>query len=419
MATHVIKIPDIGEGIAEVELVEWHVKVGERVHQDQNVASVMTDKVSVEISSPVAGTVLSIEGAAGDILRVGADLICIELEGESAEQTTLPQQESVEVSETQATSTIESSIAQTTPSENPSTSSHYELVRGVLASPAVRKRVIDLGFSLKDIAQTMSVERVTHNDVDRYLLAQQHNANEPKPTPTKRNGAVVDVAVRGVRRQIAQKMEQSSREIPHFSYVEALDLSELEQLRASLNTKWGTQRGHLTILSFLVKALCLSLNEHPRLNARFDSANYVLHEYSDINIGIAVQTSTGLMVPVLHQAQSLSLWQIAAKIKGLSQAAKDGRLNLADATGSTISLSSLGALGGIAATPIINYPELALIGVNKIVEQPVVVNGAIVVRKMMNLSSSFDHRIIDGYDAAAFIQTMKGYIEQPALMFIE
>lgn len=440
MSIHVIKIPDIGEGIAEVELVEWHVKVGDAVHQDQNVASVMTDKVSVEISAPIAGTVLSMEGAAGDILRVGADLIRIQPVDEAAVQAALQEQEVSEAIAPDVTESTETHqvppAVQTTEVHNEAVkavgeSTHHELIKGVLASPAVRKRVADLGFKLGDVATAMGVERVTHNDVDKYLLAQQRSTSSYAPSTTtaqqtgvqsstfNQDESVIENPVRGIRRQIAQKMERSSRDIPHFSYVEAVDLTELEQLRATLNTKWAAQREHLTLLPFLVKAMCLSLKVHPRLNARFDSENYVVHEYSDRNIGIAVQTSTGLMVPVLHRAQTLTLWEMAAKIKQLSQAAREGTLKREEATGSTISLSSLGRLGGIAATPIINAPELAIIGVNKMVEQPVVINGAMVIRKIMNLSSSFDHRIIDGYDAASFIQTMKTYLEQPALLFIE
>ncbi|MCQ9616561.1 2-oxo acid dehydrogenase subunit E2 [Paenalcaligenes niemegkensis] len=306
---------------------------------------------------------------------------------------------------------------------------HHELLKGVLASPAVRKRIADLGYKLSDIAHALGIERVAHGDLDRYLLEQQQgSAYDPKasarPGDTKNGSnetgqkAEAGIPLRGLRRQIAQKMQRSAHEIPHVSYVESLDVTDLEALRTQLNQKWAKKRGHLTLLPFLVRAISLAIKEHPRLNATFDSSTQLLTECSDVNMGIATQTNEGLMVPVLHQAQCLSAWEIAAAIRTLSESAKEGSLSRERATGSTITLSSLGSLGGIASTPIINHPEVAVIGVNKIVEQPVVREGQVVIRKMMNLSSSFDHRIIDGYDAAAFIQSVRRLIETPALMFI-
>ncbi|HLS43229.1 MAG TPA: dihydrolipoamide acetyltransferase family protein [Paenalcaligenes sp.] len=427
MSNYVIKIPDIGEGIAEVELVRWLVRVGDWVEADQNVASVMTDKVSVDISSPVSGRVQQLDGEAGDILRVGADLIQIALgeEGETSNKAdeaihaeTLPAIE--ETPEPAAT------VDAHTPLENDNVAflhpDHDELVKGVLASPTVRKRVADLGLSLAEVARALQLSQLSHGDLDRYLVQQnqvlqQGGQHQSMDSSTAERGGMTKRSVRGMRRQIAQKMERSSQQIPHFTYVESVDVTELERLRATLNNKYVNQRAHLTLLPFLVKGLCLALNEHPRLNAVFDEENYELHEYEDINVGIATQTEQGLMVPVIHAAQYLDIWDCAAAIVTLSQAAKQGTLKHQQATGSTISLSSLGALGGVVATPIINYPEVAVIGVNKIVELPCVQGDAIVIRKTMNLSSSFDHRIVDGYDAAAFIQTLRTYIEQPALLF--
>ena len=299
---------------------------------------------------------------------------------------------------------------------------HDELLKGILASPAVRKRVADLGLSLAEVARALQLSQLSHGDLDRYLVQQnqvlqQGGQHQSMDSSTAERGGMTKRSVRGMRRQIAQKMERSSQQIPHFTYVESVDVTELERLRATLNNKYVNQRAHLTLLPFLVKGLCLALNEHPRLNAVFDEENYELHEYEDINIGIATQTEGGLMVPVIHAAQYLDIWDCAAAIASLSQAAKQGTLKHQQATGSTISLSSLGALGGVVATPIINYPEVAVIGVNKIVELPRVQGDAIVIRKIMNLSSSFDHRIVDGYDAASFIQALRAYIEQPALLF--
>lgn len=427
MSNYVIKIPDIGEGIAEVELVRWLVRVGDWIKADQNVASVMTDKVSVDISSPVSGRVQQLDGEAGEILRVGADLIQIALGeeaetlgklGEDKQPETHPASDAIAEADATAdahTSMKKGEVAFLQPA-------HDELLKGILASPAVRKRVADLGLSLAEVARALQLSQLSHGDLDRYLVQQnqvlqQGGQHQSMDSSTAERGGMTKRSVRGMRRQIAQKMERSSQQIPHFTYVESVDVTELERLRATLNNKYVNQRAHLTLLPFLVKGLCLALNEHPRLNAVFDEENYELHEYEDINIGIATQTEGGLMVPVIHAAQYLDIWDCAAAIASLSQAAKQGTLKHQQATGSTISLSSLGALGGVVATPIINYPEVAVIGVNKIVELPRVQGDAIVIRKIMNLSSSFDHRIVDGYDAASFIQALRAYIEQPALLF--
>ncbi|HLS43185.1 MAG TPA: dihydrolipoamide acetyltransferase family protein, partial [Paenalcaligenes sp.] len=359
--------------------------------------------------------------------RVGADLIQIAL-GEEAENLSISgegaQSEthsaSDAIAELDATADAHTSMEEGDVAFLQST--HDELLKGVLASPAVRKRAADLGLSLAEVARALELSQLNHGDLDRYLVQQnqalQHGGQQQTiASSNAERGGITKRSVRGMRRQIAQKMERSSQQIPHFTYVESADVTELERLRATLNNKYVNQRAHLTLLPFLVKGLCLALKEHPRLNAVFDEENYELHEYEDINIGIATQTESGLMVPVIHAAQYLDIWDCAAAIAALSQAAKQGTLKHQQATGSTISLSSLGALGGVVATPIINYPEVAVIGVNKIVELPCVQGDAIVIRKIMNLSSSFDHRIVDGYDAAAFIQALRSYIEQPALLF--
>ena len=439
MSNYTIKIPDIGEGITEVEIVEWFVQVGQPVAEDQKVASVMTDKVSVDITSPVAGTVASLGGAAGEILAVGADLVDIALSTTSA--TPMVESESESESESVAGEPGAESLAAVSvpsPSEQPesqtknqapvdstpiksaeaapaaTTTPHERLLHKVQASPAVRKRAARLSIDLPQLAQRLQKNHLTHADLDQQLAGAQGTSTFSSSVAT---GGVHTVPVRGLRRQIAKKMLESSQSIPHFSYVEAIDVTDLETWRQQLNQHWAEQRGHLTLLPFLVRAMCLAVQKHPEVNARYDAEQNTLQQYEDVHIAIATQTNEGLMVPVLEHAQQLSLWEIASNIHDLAQAARAGTGNLS--AKSTITLSSLGALGGVVATPIINAPEVAIVGVNKQIRTPVVIDEQIQIRTMMNLSSSFDHRFVDGMHAAEFIQTVRTLLEKPHIYLVD
>lgn len=414
MSNYSIKIPDIGEGITEVELVEWFVAVGEAVQEDQQVASVMTEKVSVEITSPVSGQVISLGGQAGDVLAVGADLIQLELNGASPavdETPTLESESSALLSKSSTTQpeTSAQTVAEPTPSLMPVvTTPQQRLLQKVQASPAVRKRAAELSIDLQQLAQQLGKTQLHHADVDQVL--QQSAA----PRATK---SVKSIPIIGLRRQIAKKMQESSQNIPHFSYVEAVDVTALEQWRHQLNAQWGQSRGHLTLLPFLVRALCLAIEKHPAINSRYNAEDNALEQYQDVHVAIATQTEQGLMVPVLESAQQLSLWQMAVQIQTLAEQARQGTGSLS--AQSTLTLSSLGPLGGIVATPIINAPEVAIVGVNRQVQQPVVIDGDIQIRTMMNLSSSFDHRFVDGLHAAEFIQEVRRILESPQLYLIQ
>lgn len=414
MSNYSIKIPDIGEGITEVELVEWFVAVGETVQEDQQVASVMTEKVSVEITSPVSGQVISLGGQAGDVLAVGADLIQLELNGASPavdETPTLESESSALLSKSSTTQpeTSAQTVAEPTPSLMPVvTTPQQRLLQKVQASPAVRKRAAELSIDLQQLAQQLGKTQLHHADVDQVL--QQSAA----PRATK---SVKSIPIIGLRRQIAKKMQESSQNIPHFSYVEAVDVTALEQWRHQLNAQWGQSRGHLTLLPFLVRALCLAIEKHPAINSRYNAEDNALEQYQDVHVAIATQTEQGLMVPVLESAQQLSLWQMAVQIQTLAEQARQGTGSLS--AQSTLTLSSLGPLGGIVATPIINAPEVAIVGVNRQVQQPVVIDGDIQIRTMMNLSSSFDHRFVDGLHAAEFIQEVRRILESPQLYLIQ
>ena len=412
MGTHVIKMPDIGEGIAEVELVEWHVQVGDSVNEDQVLAEVMTDKATVEIPSPVAGRILALGGQPGQVMAVGGELIRLEVEGAG------------NLAESPAAATPAAPVAATPekPKEAPVAALRRRRQPGErpLASPAVRQRARDLGIELQFVQGSGPAGRVLHEDLDAYLTQDGSVARSGGAAQgyAERHDEQA-VPVIGLRRKIAQKMQDAKRRIPHFSYVEEIDVTDLEALRAHLNQKWGGQRGKLTLLPFLVRAMVVALRDFPQLNARYDDEAEVVTRYGAVHVGIATQSDNGLMVPVLRHAESRDLWGNASEVARLAEAARSGKAQRQELSGSTITLSSLGVLGGIVSTPVINHPEVAIVGVNRIVERPMVVGGNIVVRKMMNLSSSFDHRVVDGMDAAAFIQAVRGLLEHPATLFLE
>ena len=450
MGIHIIKMPDIGEGIAEVELVAWHVKVGDMVAEDQLLADVMTDKATVEIPSSVAGKVLALGGAVGQVMAVGSEVIRIEVEGagnlkqESAVDPAKPEQAAINSVANAPAAVAAPAPAPPTPAKAaapaPTATSGTNgsaaarngngakapaaLVRTPgdkpIASPAVRRQAWDQGVELQFVPGTGTAGRITDEDLQAYV-ARAAQA-QPVGVADQRYAQRLDeqaIPVIGLRRKIAQKMQDAKRRIPHFTYVEEVDMTELEVLRVKLNAQHGKERGRLTVLPFLVRAMVLAVREHPEINVRFDDEASIITRHGAVHLGLATQTVGGLMVPVIRHAETLDMWACAAEIARLAEAARTGKATRDELTGSTLTLTSLGALGGIVSTPVINHPEVAIVGVNRMVERPMVRNGAVVVRQMMNLSSSFDHRVVDGMNAAQFVQKIRGYLECPATLFVE
>ncbi|WP_175651501.1 dihydrolipoamide acetyltransferase family protein [Pseudomonas sp. Marseille-P9899] len=427
MGTHVIKMPDIGEGIAQVELVEWFVKVGDTVTEDQIVADVMTDKATVEIPSPVTGKVLALGGQPGEVMAVGSELIRIEVEGAGNHQEGASKPAPAAAPEAKPVSPVETSApvaAAPVAAASPARSSAPEAAivpraanERPLASPAVRKRAWDAGIELRYVHGSGPAGRILHEDLDAFLT--QPTRSQAAPSGYAKREDSEQIPVIGLRRKIAQRMQDAKRRVAHFSYVEEIDVTALEELRVHLNKKWGDSRGKLTLLPFLVRAMVVALREFPQINATYDDEGQVITRHGAVHVGIATQGDNGLMVPVVRHAEAGSLWDNASEIVRLANAARNNKASREELSGSTITLTSLGALGGIVSTPVVNTPEVAIVGVNRIVERPMVVNGQIVIRKMMNLSSSFDHRVVDGMDAALFIQAIRGLLEQPASLFVE
>lgn len=441
MGRYVFTLPDIGEGIAEAEIVAWHVKVGDTVEEDGRLADMMTDKATVEMESPVSGTIIEVAGAAGDVVAIGAALVVIEVEGagnEDGQGAPAPRaavvEERIEVENPDAgdadrvmagaaTSAprAEEVVEPVAPPASKSTPVQADPVAAsapaakVLASPAVRKRAKDLGI---DLAEVRAAEdgRLRHADLDAFLSYNAAGGFQPAAG----KGKDEQVRVIGLRRRIAENMAASKRNIPHFAYVEEFDVTALEETRAQLNAGRG-DRPKLTMLPLLITAICKLIPKYPMLNAHYDDEAGVVTRYGAVHLGIAAQTPGGLMVPVIRDAQSRNLWQLAAEITRLAQAARDGSAKSSELSGSTITVTSLGPMGGVATTPVINRPEVAIIGPNRIVERPMFVKDAsgverIEKRKIMNISMSCDHRVVDGWDAASFAQDLKKLIEAPALI---
>lgn len=428
MGTHVIKMPDIGEGIAQVELVEWFVKVGDMIAEDQVVADVMTDKATVEIPSPVSGKVLALGGQPGEVMAVGSELIRIEVEGSGnhvdVPTKDVPKREQVEAPDAPVAAKLEpQKEARPAAYQTPVNHEVAPIVPRQpgdkpLASPAVRKRALDAGIELRYVHGSGPAGRILHEDLDAFM-SKPHSAGGQAPSGYAKRTDSEQVPVIGLRRKIAQRMQDAKRRVAHFSYVEEIDVTALEALRQQLNSKHGDSRGKLTLLPFLVRALVVALRDFPQINATYDDEAQVITRHGAVHVGIATQGDNGLMVPVLRHAEAGSLWSNAGEISRLANAARNNKASRDELSGSTITLTSLGALGGIVSTPVVNTPEVAIVGVNRMVERPVVIDGQIVVRKMMNLSSSFDHRVVDGMDAALFIQAVRGLLEQPACLFVE
>ncbi len=428
MGTHVIKMPDIGEGIAQVELVEWFVKVGDMIAEDQVVADVMTDKATVEIPSPVSGKVLALGGQPGEVMAVGSELIRIEVEG-SGNHVDVPTKDVQKPEQVEAPAAPVAVKPEPQKEARPAACQapvNHEAAPIVprqpgdkpLASPAVRKRALDAGIELRYVHGSGPAGRILHEDLDAFM-SKPHSAGGQAPSGYAKRTDSEQVPVIGLRRKIAQRMQDAKRRVAHFSYVEEIDVTALEALRQQLNSKHGDSRGKLTLLPFLVRALVVALRDFPQINATYDDEAQVITRHGAVHVGIATQGDNGLMVPVLRHAEAGSLWSNAGEISRLANAARNNKASRDELSGSTITLTSLGALGGIVSTPVVNTPEVAIVGVNRMVERPVVIDGQIVVRKMMNLSSSFDHRVVDGMDAALFIQAVRGLLEQPACLFVE
>lgn len=392
MANYVFKLPDIGEGIAEAELVEWYVKPGDAVAEDQPLADVMTDKATVELTSPVSGTVVAIHGEVGQLRQIGSALVEFALEGEAPAEP------------------VEETAPAPAPAEAPPPAPTPTTSRPK-ASPLVRRLAKQAGVTLEDVKGSGPYGRIRRPDFEAHVAALRQ-----RQAATVAADEFTEVKLVGLRRKIAEKMELSARRIPHFAYVEEVDLTALEAARAELNARYGNARPKLTLLPFFIQALVRVLPEFPQINATYDDEAGIVRRYAPVHAGIATQTDNGLIVPVVRNAESLGLWDLAAEIARLAAAARDGTAHREELSGSTITITSLGALGGIATTPVINHPEVAIIGPNRLVERPVVRGGAIEIRKMMNVSSSFDHRVVDGYDAARFIGEVKALLEAPTLL---
>ncbi|XVO85494.1 dihydrolipoamide acetyltransferase family protein [Pseudomonas palleroniana] len=420
MGTHVIKMPDIGEGIAEVELSVWHVKVGDLVVEDQVLADVMTDKAMVDIPSPVHGKVISLGGEPGEVMAVGSILISIEVEGAGNAKDAPAAAEPVKAAPAPVVEAKPApAAAETRAAAKPAAAPvAREAGERPLASPAVRKHALDAGIQLRLVQGTGPAGRILHEDLDAYLQQGTAKASTAANPYAERHDEA-QIPVIGMRRKIAQRMQDATRRAAHFSYVEEIDVTALEELRVHLNEKHGATRGKLTLLPFIVRAMVVALRDFPQINARYDDEAQVITRLGAVHVGVATQSDVGLMVPVVRHAEARSLWSTAEEIARLATAARNGKASRDELSGSSITLTSLGALGGIVSTPVLNLPEVAIVGVNRMVERPMVIKGQIVVRKMMNLSSSFDHRVVDGMDAAQFIQAIRGLLEQPASLFLE
>jgi 2-oxoisovalerate dehydrogenase E2 component (dihydrolipoyl transacylase) len=420
MSIHTIRLPDVGEGVAEAELVEWHIAVGELVREDQIVAAVMTDKATVEIPSNATGRVIWLGGTVGQTLAVGSDLIRIDLSGamptdSEGEERPAEQPTAIGVAPLEpAPVAIKTAVENIRPQPaRPSATNEQDLSRP-LAAPSVRGRARNAGIDLKLVQGTGPAGRIVHEDLDAYLAG-----GRKQTQTTAKSTAVREIPVIGLRRKIAERMANAKKRIPHITIVEEVDVTALEELREKLNGGRKPDRPKLTILPFLMAALVKAVQEQPALNAHFDDDENIIRQHEAVHIGIATQTASGLMVPVVRHAESLSLWQSASELARLADAARNGQAKREELTGSTITITSLGPLGAIATTPIINHPEVAILGVNRMEIRPSWDGSAFVPRKKMNLSASFDHRVIDGWDAAVFVRKMKDLIENPTLMFVE
>jgi len=399
MGHYNFKLPDLGEGLVEAEIADIHVKVGDMVTEDQPLIDMMTDKATVEMPSPVDGKIISISGNPGEMILVGSTMVIIDVEGvgnESDEAVKVTPSIPVPVS-------VPAQALSGTVSDKP------------LTSPAVRRRALDESIDLTELPGSGPAGRISHQDLDDFIAAGGRISQSTK----RKRTTIEEIPVIGIRRKIAEKMELSKRSIPHYSYVEEVDVTEVEKLRAFLNAGRTADQPKLSILPFIMMATVKGLEKFPECNAHYDSGHSLVRRFSGIHLGIASQTPNGLMVPVVRHGESRDIWDMAIEMMRVSSAARAGKAKREELSGSTVTITSLGKIGGIVTTPVINAPEVCIIGVNKIVRRPMVINETdIQIRQVMNLSSSFDHRVVDGYVAAEFIQYIKGALEQPATLFM-
>ena len=423
MTRYVFKMPDLGEGTVEAEVVAWHIKVGDMVQEDQVMAEVMTDKAAVEVPAPVSGKVVTINGQPGDMVRVGSELVVFETDA-ADDDVVAPAAAVPATAPAQPAEVLSSPVVPaTSPAQAVEVTSEAGQVSGrVKASPATRRKAREAGIDLRQVPGSGPSGRIMPKD----FVAAMSSAAPPgmkggsavAPSLLQQRTGTQEIKVIGVRRVIAQRMTDAARTIPHFSYVEEIDVTELESLRAHLNSKAPKGTPSLTYLPFLAAALARVLEEFPQCNAHYDAERNVLIRHHPVHLGVATQTADGLKVPVVRHAEARTLWDLSDEIRRVSEAAKGGKASREELSGSTITITSLGRMGGIVSTPIINAPEMGIIGVNKAIDRPVVLDGAIAIRRIMNLSSSFDHRFVDGYDAAAMILALKDLLEHPATIFI-
>ena len=418
MSEYIFKLPDLGEGTVESEIAEWFIKVGDQVEEETVVGTMMTDKAAVELSAPVSGKVVKLAGEPGDVIAVGSPLVVFETSGNVAADDTdadadaaAPEPEAASVKPDPAATAAVDTTPSTGAASQPETGINGRT--RVMTSPANRRRAKELGVDLAQVPGSGPGGRITRRDFDQYLKRQAFAGSTPSPQPTA--AQTKEIKVIGLRRVIAERMSTAKREIPHFSYVEEIDITELEALRKRLNEQ---RRERLTLLPFLALALIRALRTFPQCNATYDKERNVIVQHGAVHLGVATQTPDGLKVPVVHNAQQLNINQLSTKIREVTEAARNNTASKNMLSGSTITITSLGKLGGIVSTPVINLPEVGIIGVNRAVERPSVVDGQIAVRLMMNLSTSFDHRFVDGYDAAAMVQEIRQMLECPATIFI-
>jgi 2-oxoisovalerate dehydrogenase E2 component (dihydrolipoyl transacylase) len=408
MSRYVFKMPDLGEGTVSAEVVEWKVKVGDTVTEDQVIAEVMTDKAAVEIPSPVSGRVVALTGQPGDMVAVGSELIAFDTSGDAPAAPAAPKA---------AANGAPAPTAPAAPAKSAAAAAPAPSTTRVMASPATRRKAHGAGVDLTTVSGTGPGGRISAQDIEAVISGKGTGAARPAQASPRKG--VEEIKVIGVRRVIAERMSAAKRNIPHFAYVEEVDVTELESLRAYLNSRQPKGTPSLTYLPFLVAALVRVLEKFPQCNALYDAERNLILRHSAVHVGVATQTPDGLKVPVVKHAEARSLHDLAAEIRRVSEAARANKATREELMGSTITVTSLGRLGGIASTPVINAPEVAIVGVNKAVERPVVLDGAIAIRRVMNLSSSFDHRFVDGFDAAAMIQALKEKLEHPATIFIQ
>ncbi|MEY3623687.1 MAG: hypothetical protein RLZZ407_1246 [Pseudomonadota bacterium] len=419
MPIFTFNLPDIGEGIAEAEIVAWHVKVGDRISEDQPLADMMTDKATVEMESPVAGVVTKVAGEAGDVIAIGSMLVEIETATDVSQGESMVKVEAVATVEDELPHApepvaAEPAAVQERPTAVAAPLHNISADHKITASPAVRQRAKDLGVELTDVKAAGG--HVRHADLDAFLAYGSGQGYRASHISARRDDE--NVKVIGMRRRIADNMAASKRHIPHFTYVEEIDVTAIEAMRADLNANRGA-RPKLTMLPLLIVAICKTIPQFPMINARYDDENGVVTRHGAVHLGMATQTDAGLMVPVIRDAQDRNIWQLATEIARLADAARSGSAKSEELSGSTLTVTSLGPLGGIVTTPVINRPEVAIIGPNKIVERPMFVGDTIEARKLMNLSISCDHRVVDGWDAANYVQALKKLLETPVLLFAD